>query len=126
MQASVRISSATPEADLDAAIQPGIATIYYPRVESARQVQAADEQITRLEKLRGMRPLTVAIRPLIESPQGVCCAREIAARSPRVHAFGLGPNVDLAGEARAYAQAECELVARVLGLVPLDLHYSFD
>jgi citrate lyase beta subunit len=122
----VRISLATPEADLDAAIRPGIEAIYCPRTESAQQVQAAEAHIEPLEKLRGIRPRTVEIRPLIESPQGVCSAWEIAASSSRIRSFGLGPNIELGGDSLSYAQAECELVARALDLRPLDLQYALD
>ena len=87
---SVRISLATPEADLAAAVWPGLQTVYHPR--------------------------TVRLRPLIESAAGVAHAREIAASSARIDA--LVPNLDLQGDALAYAHGECALIARALGLQP--------
>jgi citrate lyase subunit beta/citryl-CoA lyase len=126
VQGSVRISVATPEADLEAAIRPGLASVYYPLAESARQVQEADALIAKLEKLRGIRPGTVEIRPLIESPGGVCSAREIAASSPRITMFGIGPKMTLEGHALSYARGECELVARTLDIKPVDLEYVLD
>jgi len=33
----------------------------------------------------------------------------------------MGPNIALSEEGLAYAQAECELIARARGLTPLDL-----
>jgi len=142
--ASVRISLASPEADLAAAVWPGVETIYYPRAESVEQIQLADALITGLEQRRGIRPGTVGVVPLIESPTGVAMAHEIAASSPRVGAFGVGPNIagglglepNLAGgpgggpgcepDALIYARAECELAARALGLEPTVVGFVLD
>jgi len=130
----VRISSASPEADLAAVVWPGVSTIYYPRPESVAQIQEADDSIARLERLRGIRPQTVAIRPVIESPLGVIMAHEIASGSPRVHAVGVGPNLRVSlgiepgidADALMYARSECELHARALGLDPQDVEYVLD
>jgi citrate lyase subunit beta/citryl-CoA lyase len=125
---SVRITAATPEADLEAAVRPGVSVVYYPRVESRRQIEEADTLITRLEKLRGIRPGTVEVRPLIESPKGVTMAHEIASASPRVTVCGIGPNINLEldRDGLTYARAECELHARALELTPLDTQYVLD
>ena len=122
----VRISAATPEADLSACVWPGVTTIFYPRVESREQVERADTLVSRLERQRGIRPRTVEIRPLIETPAGVSRAHGIASSSDRIHAFGLGPHVALGGEALAYARGECELVARSLELTPVDVERVLD
>jgi len=126
--AGVRISRATPQADLDAVVWPGVSTIYHPRTESAAQIQAVAARIAELERLRGIRPGTVHVVPLVETPRGVAMAREIACSSPRIGAFGVGPNIgmDLDGEALTYARAECELVARALNLEPLDIQQVLD
>ena len=116
MPTSIRIAAATPEADLTAAVWPGLSTVYFPRTESAEQIHEADTLIARLEKMRGLRPGTVEIVPLIESPRGVIMAREIARSSSRVTGVVVGPNLDLGGDALAYARAECELAARVNGV----------
>jgi citrate lyase subunit beta/citryl-CoA lyase len=124
----VRISVATPEADLSAAVVPGVSTIFYPKVDSPEQVQLADGVIHRLERLRGIRPGTVELCPMIETPQGVSSAHAIASSSSRIRAFGVGPNIHhvLEGDALAYARAECELQALALGRRPLDLRYVPD
>jgi citrate lyase beta subunit len=119
---SVRISVASPEADLSAVVWPGVSTIYYPRTESADQIQAADAHIGRLEMLRGIRPGTITLVPVIESPLGITMAHEIASSSPRIQVVGVGPHL----EALYYARSECELVARALGLNVLDIQYIFD
>jgi citrate lyase beta subunit len=126
--AGVRISRATPRADLAAVVWPGVSTIYHPRTESAEQIQTVSTYIDELERLRGIRPWTVSLAPLVETPMGVVMAREIAVSSPRIHSFGVGPNIglDLDAESLTYARAECELIARALGLEPLDIQQVLD
>jgi citrate lyase subunit beta/citryl-CoA lyase len=128
MGISIRISLASPEADLAAAVRPGVTTILYPRVESAEQIQQADVLITELERRRGIRPGTVELRALIESPKGVSMAHDIASSSPRLVAIGVGPNVGvtLDGDALGYASGECELHALASGLTPLNVQYVLD
>jgi citrate lyase subunit beta/citryl-CoA lyase len=128
MGVSVRISAASPEADLAAAVRPGVSTIVLPRVESADQVRTADALISALEKRRGIRPGTVELRALIESPKGVSMAHNIASSSPRLMAIGVGPNVRVAfdGDALSYATGECELHALASGLTPLNVQYVLD
>jgi citrate lyase beta subunit len=128
MGISVRISLASPEADLAAAVHPGVSTIIVPRVESAAQIQHADALVTDLEKRRGIRPGTIELRGLIESPKGVSMAQEIASSTPRLTAIGVGPNVKITidGDALTYASAECELHALASGLTPLNMQYVLD
>ena len=126
--AGVRITVATPHADLAAVVWPGVSTIYHPRTESAEQIQAVAVRVTELERLRGIRAGTVHIAPLVETPLGVAMACEIASSSPRIRSFGVGPNIgmDLDADSLAYAQAECELIARALDLEPLDVQQVLD
>jgi len=126
--AGVRISRATPRVDLAAVVWPGVSTIYHPRTESATQIQAVAARITELERLRGIRPGTIKIMPLVETPLGVSMASEIACSSPRIQSFGVGPNIemDLDADSLTYARAECELIARALKLDPLDIQQVID
>ncbi|HLG71658.1 MAG TPA: aldolase/citrate lyase family protein [Chloroflexota bacterium] len=128
---NVRISLASAEADLEAVVWPGVSTVYCPRVESAAQLRAIDDIVGRLERLRGIRPGTVRLQPLIESARGVVAAGEIAPASARTDAFGPGPKLSLhldaeRGEALAYARDECELVARAFELEPVSTEYLGD
>jgi citrate lyase beta subunit len=118
----VRISAATPEADLSAAVWPGVTSITHPHVESAQQIQEADALIARLERLRGIRPGQVRIQGLIESTLGITRAEGIAGASPRVDALGVGPAItlELGEDSLLYARAECELHARANGVVLVD------
>ncbi len=124
----VRISVATPRADLAASVWPGVESVCCPRVESAEYVAEVEAVITTLEKRRGIRPGTVRIRPLIESSRGVSMAMEIAGGSSRIDTLGLGPNVELelGGDSLAYARGECELSARSLDVAHADLEGILD
>ena len=125
---SIRISAATPEADLAAAVRPGLESVFLPRVESAAQVEEADAIITTLERLRGIRPGTVELRLQVASPTGVTNARAIAASSPRIRRFGVGPTIELehGDDSLSYARGECELVARGLDLASVDTLEALD
>jgi citrate lyase subunit beta/citryl-CoA lyase len=124
----VRISLASWEADLDAVIQPGVGTIYHPRTESAEQIEKLDAAISRLERLRGIRPGTIEVRPLIESAKGVMMSKEIASSSARIQTLGLGPRINdaLEGDALMYASGEVELHARAVGLSSSNVQYVLD
>ena len=107
---TVRITAASPEADLAAAVWPGVVSVTYPHVEWAEQIELADVHITRLERLRGIRPGHVAIQPVIESTRGVTHAPEIASSSPRVRAIGLGPTIALeVGDEALIAHVDVEV-----------------
>jgi citrate lyase subunit beta/citryl-CoA lyase len=132
--ASVRISVASPEADLAAVVWPGVSTIYHPWTESAAQIQAVAARIAELERVRGIRPGTIRLVPLVETPRGVSMAGDIAASSTRISAFGVGPNIGsglgvepgIDADPLTYARAECELLARALGLDSLDIQHMLD
>jgi citrate lyase subunit beta / citryl-CoA lyase len=128
----VRISRATQAADLAAVVWPGVTTIYAPRAESAAQLQAVAERIAELERLRGIRPGTVGVVPLVETPLGVSLAHELAASHARISAFGVGPNigaglgVESDSAALSYARSECELTAKALGIEPVVIELVID
>ena len=67
--------------------------------------------------------VTHTLRPL-----GVAMAGEIASSSTRIRSFGVGPNItmDLGTDSLEYARAECELIARALGLEPVDIQQVLD
>src|SRR5258708_831991 len=95
MGVSVRISAASPQADLAAVVQPGVSSVFVPRVESAAQIQHADALIAELEKRRGIRPGTIELRALIESPKGVSMAHDVASTAGRLCSFGVGPGMSV-------------------------------
>jgi len=124
----VRISADTPEADLAAVVWPGVRTVIYPRVESSQQLSAADAEITRLERQRGIRPGHVRIQPAIESSRGVTQVAEIVGGSPRVDCVELGPScvLELGDDSLTYARGESELHARATGVVFADAFLPHD
>jgi citrate lyase subunit beta / citryl-CoA lyase len=125
----IRINHMYWEADLDAAVWPGLSVINFPKAEFADEIRRLDRRIGELERLRGIRPGTIEIQASIETVRGVTNGYEIASASPRVRIFGgggMGYDVcrDLAvetlpGVPRAtdyYGIGETGLVARALGL----------
>lgn len=80
----VRINKEFTEADLRAAIWPGISRVIFPKAESADEVIFVDNLLTELEKERGIPVGTIEIYPLLESALGVVNSYPIATSSPRV------------------------------------------
>lgn len=126
--ATIRINCATPEADLEASVWPGLHAINHPKTESPDQIRLVDAMITRLERERGLRPGTVEIGAMIETAKGIARCYEIASSSPRITHFSGGGGYDMSLDLGVemfvdfdqffYGKAECELAARALGLEP--------
>lgn len=126
-EAFTRINHDSVNADLEAAVWPGLTRIKYPKTEHASEVRLLDEIITRLERERGIEPGTVEIDPGIETAVGVTNIFEIAASSPRIREFGattggydlsrdLGVEMFVDFDQFVYPRGEAELAARTLGL----------
>ncbi len=114
--------------DLDAVIWPGLAGVNFPKPETVEELQRVDEEITRLEALRGIPAGTVKIGTSIESVAGFFNAREIAHATPRMVAIGQGSEdftLDLEIEPTAegtellYPKLFMVLLARQAGLYPM-------
>ncbi|MFC1935712.1 HpcH/HpaI aldolase/citrate lyase family protein [Chloroflexota bacterium] len=127
-EVGLRINCACAEADVKAAVWPGLSRIWHPKTEHAEQVRKLDELITRFERERGIRPGTVEIYAMIETALGVANAYEFASASPRVRVFGgatgydmsldMGIDMFVGFDQFVYNRGECELVAHALGLEP--------
>ncbi len=76
--------------DLEASVHPGLDAIVLPKTESADEVHNLEAQLEKLENLRGIEPGHVKISLLIETPQGVLKAQEIAGASPRIESMSIG------------------------------------
>ncbi|MDQ7785332.1 MAG: CoA ester lyase [Desulfomonilaceae bacterium] len=88
----VRINS-EPEmldADLEAAVHPGLHGIFLPKVEAGIQVAAVAERISKLENERLIESGHVKISLHVESPRGLLRLQEIATASPRAESMSLG------------------------------------
>ncbi len=123
-----RINHDLMEADLNAAVWPGLMHVNYPKAEYGHEIRRMDEIITRLEAERGIRPGTVEIGANIETAVGVANAYEIVTASPRVREFGgasgydmsrdLGVEMFVGFDQFVYGKGEVELAARAAGREP--------
>jgi citrate lyase subunit beta / citryl-CoA lyase len=80
----VRVDKAALQADLEAAVWPGLAGIMLARAESAADVARADEIVTALEKQRGIKAGALQFILQLESARGVWDIRAIVKASARV------------------------------------------
>lgn len=83
----------TPEllkADIDAAVWPGLAGIYLPKVENSEEIRIAEQVVADLEKKRDIEPGTIKISVIIETVKGYLNSEAIAKASDRVDAITLG------------------------------------
>jgi citrate lyase subunit beta/citryl-CoA lyase len=116
------------EADLEAAVGPGLLGAMLPKVEGPGDVRRAAEVISGLEARAGLAPGAIAILPLLESCRGLHFAYEIAAASPRVRAtaFSSGEEGDFMvdirgrwtpeGEAFLYPRSKLLCESRAAGI----------
>ena len=114
-------------ADLDAAVQPGLTGIVFPKVESPVEVQIVDRLIAERELARGLPVGEIEVSVLVESALGVQHMAAIACASPRVVALSLGaedftrdigvePSAE--GEEQAYGKGMVIVAARLAGIQP--------
>lgn len=85
----VRVNKSTLQADLEAAIWPGVRGIMLPRVESAREVVDTAAMVSVLEQQRGIAAGTLQLIVLLESAIGVWNVRTIITASTRISQVGL-------------------------------------
>ena len=78
------------EADLGAAVRPGLEGLVLPKVESAEEVQSVATLLDGREAEVGLERGSVALAAAIESPRGLFSALAIADSSPRVVALMFG------------------------------------
>jgi len=67
----VRVNATLLHADLEASVWPGLRGIMLPRVASAAEVAEAVEQMTALERRRGLAAGALELIVLLESARGV-------------------------------------------------------
>jgi len=85
----VRVNKALLSADLEAAVWPGLTGIMLPKVEHDDDVREAADQLTELERQRGIDVGSLQLIILLESALGVWNIRQIVTASPRVTQVGL-------------------------------------
>jgi citrate lyase subunit beta/citryl-CoA lyase len=115
------------EADIAAVVQPGLAGLRLPKVESPESVRRVERLVAAAERHAGLPPGSVVLVCNIESAAGVWWAADIARSSPRVLAlaFGaadfvrdVGATVGGDGLETLYARSRLVLAARVAGVRP--------
>ncbi len=125
----VRINHDYVEADLKAAVWPGVVRIILPKTETAEDMKNCADILTELEKERGIPVGSIEITPLIESALGAVNGYEIAAATPRgVSSHGgagydmavdLGIEMFAAFDQYAYTEALPTLAQMALGVEAL-------
>jgi citrate lyase subunit beta/citryl-CoA lyase len=118
---TVRINRGS-RADLEAVVRPGLGGVQLPKVESADEVRAVDEQLASLEAAAGVTPGSIQLFPLIESAIAILRAFEIGGASRRIGSLALGAVdllADIGGrgeEAVEYARSHLVFAARAAAL----------
>lgn len=116
-------------ADLDAVVREGLDGITLPKCSGLADVRRLDDEITRLEKLRGLPVGKIKVAILVETALGVMKVDEAAGGSKRLVAIIFGA-VDYTRDMRVtrtdkadeqfYARARIGAAARAYGLVAED------
>jgi len=116
-------------ADLDAVVMEGVDGITLPKCSGLADVRRLDDEITRLEKERGLPVGGIKVAILIETALGVMKVEEAAGGSNRIVAIIFGAvdytrdmkvtRTDKADE-QFYARAKIGVTARAYGLVAED------
>ena len=86
----VNIDSALLTQDLDAVVSEHLSALTVPKVDSAETLTLIDDQLTRLERERGLPTGGIKLVAQIESARGVLNARSIAGATSRLSAMGIG------------------------------------
>ncbi|MDW3215560.1 MAG: CoA ester lyase [Ilumatobacteraceae bacterium] len=76
--------------DLDRVVVDGLHAVLLPQVAGLDDVVEVDEELTAIESRRGLPPNSIALDPLMETPQAIRQAYEIATCSPRIAYMGAG------------------------------------
>jgi citrate lyase subunit beta/citryl-CoA lyase len=131
-EVAVRVNNepALLDGDIDAAVQPGLDSIAFPKAESADQIRAIVARIEGLERQRGLAAGHVKLSLALETPRGVLAAREIAAASDRIATMSVGvedyclelgvePSAD--GMELLYAVSSVVTICKATGITPTGL-----
>lgn len=89
----VRVNNAPAllDADVDAAVHPGLDGLTLPKAESAEQLRRLDATLARLERERGIAPGHIKLSLIVETPRGLLKVEEIASACARVVTMSVGP-----------------------------------
>ena len=119
--------------DLEAVVSTGKAGIRLPKTETAEDVVACDNEITRIEKAVGLPVGSTSMMAAIESAKGALNAQSIALASKRLIGIAIGAEdyvTDLKttrspeGTELFFGRSMVLLAARAAGIAALDTVYS--
>jgi citrate lyase subunit beta/citryl-CoA lyase len=121
------------EADLEEIVPANPDAIRLPKVDSAEDVLAADELISRLEEANGLPRGRIGIQAMLETARAIVNVNSIAAASPRLVGLTLGGQ-DLAadlgiratkeGYELLYAKSAVVIAAKAHGLQAFDTVFT--
>lgn len=114
--------------DIAAAVRPGVAALFLPKIASVGHLEMLDDYIADIERERCMAVGSVALVPMIETPRALQQCEAIASARQRNVALILGAE-DLASEAGLVPSAETlrapklrvAMAAKAAGLLALGL-----
>ncbi len=115
--------------DIEAVVITGLRGIVLPKSESRDDINLAATLIFEAEVETGIKPGSVRILPIIETPQGVINAYEIARASPRVAGINFGPedftremgiNHTKEGTEISYPRAVIAVACHAAGILAID------
>jgi citrate lyase subunit beta/citryl-CoA lyase len=87
-EVQVRINQSSIEADVAAAVRPGLSSLNMGHTLTADQIRLMDASITRVERERGLRPGTIEIDVSPDSVYATVMLEELVDVSPRQTSFG--------------------------------------
>ncbi|MDQ1191576.1 citrate lyase subunit beta/citryl-CoA lyase [Brevundimonas vesicularis] len=125
----VRINDgALAEADIAAAVQPGVAALVVPKVRSAGQLQRFETRVSDAERRGGLIQGQIRFLVLIETADGFMAMRDILSASPRTLGVILGAE-DFAADVGMVADAatlrgprqQVVIAAAAAGVTPFGL-----
>ena len=121
------------EQDIEEIIPASPDAIRLPKVDSASDVLAADELISRLEEINGLPKGKIGIQAMLETARAIINVNSIAASSPRLVGLTLGGQ-DLAadlgiratkeGYELIYAKSAVIIAAKAFGLQAFDTVFT--
>lgn len=130
--AFVRVNGPTTglmEDDIAGVVRLGLLGIVISKADSTEVIRAADEQLTNLERERGIGPNSIAIVPLVETARAVTKCLDICEASSRVTAAIFGAEdyaTDLGiarterGEEVLWARTKVAVECHAAGVLPID------
>jgi citrate lyase subunit beta/citryl-CoA lyase len=92
----IRINQAHVEADVAAAVRPGVSGLTMGHTLTADQVRLMDARITQAERQRGIRPGSIEIEVSPDSVRATTQLEELVDASPRQQTFGAVGGYDYA------------------------------